>query len=129
MLASLELRIEAQDEEIRREMAIYMATVSARVKAIHEAPRVEVPKPEGYDGKRVAKELNNFLLQMERYFEAIGLRDEAVKVRTATLYLTNITTLQWQRRFADMEKGLCKIDTWDVFKKEIRRQFYPEDVA
>ena len=28
-----------------------------------------------------------------------------------------------------MEKETCTIDTWDAFKREIKRQFYPEDVA
>ena len=25
-----------------------------------------------------------------------------------------------------MDKGLCKINAWDVFKKEIRRRFYSD---
>ena len=28
-----------------------------------------------------------------------------------------------------MEKGLCNIDTLDVFKREIMRQFYLKDVV
>ncbi|WJZ89580.1 hypothetical protein VitviT2T_008789 [Vitis vinifera] len=47
--------------------------------ATHEAPRVEVPKPHTFSGKRDAKELDNFLWHMERYFEAIALTDEATK--------------------------------------------------
>ena len=66
---------------------------------------------------------------MERYFKAIALTDEATKVRTATFYLTDTTTLWWHRRFADMEKSICTIETWDEFKREIKRQFYPDDVA
>ena len=66
---------------------------------------------------------------MERYFEAFSLRDKATKGRITTLYLTDTTTLWWRRRFTDMEKGLCNIDTRDVFKREIMRQFYPENVA
>ena len=97
--------------------------------ATQEASRVEVPKPQGFSGKRNAKELHNFLWHMERYFEAIALIDEVAKVRTATLYLTDTTTLWWRRRFADMEKGICTIETWEDFKREIKRQFYHEDVA
>ena len=55
--------------------------------------------------------LDNFLWHMERYFEAIALTDEATKVRTATLYLTDITTLWWRKRFANIEKGICNIET------------------
>nr|CAN67496.1 hypothetical protein VITISV_043382 [Vitis vinifera] len=136
MLASMESRIEAlatrmesQDQEVRQELAIYKAAVSARVMATQEASRVEVPKPHRFSGNRDAKELDNFLWHMERYFEAIALTNEAAKVRTATLYLTDTATLWWRRRFADIERGTCTIDTWDAFKREIKRQFYPEDVA
>ncbi|WJZ81415.1 hypothetical protein VitviT2T_001260 [Vitis vinifera] len=136
MLASMESRIEAlatrmesRDQEVRQELAIYKAAVSARVMATQEASRVEVPKPHRFSGKRDAKELDNFLWHMERYFEAIALTDEAAKVRTATLYLTDTATLWWRRRFADMEKGICTIETWEDFKREIKKQFYPEDVA
>ncbi|KAL6314384.1 hypothetical protein AAG906_021442 [Vitis piasezkii] len=136
MLASMESRIEAlatrmesRDHEVRQELAIYKVAMSARVMATQEASRVEVPKPQGFSGKRDAKELDNFLWHMERYFEAIALTDEAAKVRTATLYLTDTTTLWWHWRFADMEKDICTIETWEDFKREIKRQFYPEDVA
>ena len=97
--------------------------------ATHEAPRVEVPKPHTFSGKRDAKELDNFLWHMEHYFKVIALTDESTKVRTATLYLTDNATLWWRRRFADIEKETCIIDTWDAFKREIQRQFYPEDVT
>ncbi|RVW12932.1 hypothetical protein CK203_096852 [Vitis vinifera] len=104
-MEALAARMDARDQEIRQELAIYKTTVSARVMATHEAPRVEVPKPHTFNGKRDAKELDNFLWHMERYFEAIALMDEATK------------------------RGTCTIDTWDAFKREIKRQFYPEDVA
>ena len=59
--------------------------------ATQETYRVEVPKPQGFNAKRDAKELDNFLWHMERYFEAITLTDEAAKVRTTTFYLTDTT--------------------------------------
>ena len=46
-----------------------------------------------------------------------------------TLYLTYNATLWWRRRFSDIEKGTCIVDTWDAFKQEIKRKFYPEDVS
>ena len=73
--------------------------------------------------------MDNFLWHMERYFEAITLTDEEAKVRTTTFYLTDTTTLWWHRRFVDMEKSIYTIETWEDFKRKIKRQFYPEDVA
>ncbi|RVW62719.1 hypothetical protein CK203_060334 [Vitis vinifera] len=32
-------------------------------------------------------------------------------------------------RFFNMEKGIYTIETWEDFKREIKRQFYPENVA
>ena len=92
-MEALVARMETQDQQICQELAIYKIAVSARVMATHEAPRVEVPKPHTFSGKRDAKELDNFLWNMERYFEAIALTDEATKVRTVTFYLTDNATL------------------------------------
>ena len=136
MFASVESRVEAlvvhmdaQDQEVRQELTIYKTVVSARVMATHEAPRVEVSKPHMFSGKRDDNELDNFLWHMERYFKAIALTNEATKVRTVILYLTDNATLWWCRMFVDIEKETCIIDTWDAFKREIKRQLYPEDVA
>ncbi|RVW28779.1 hypothetical protein CK203_089257 [Vitis vinifera] len=73
--------------------------------------------------------MDNFLCHMERYFEAIALMDEATKVRTTTVYLLDNATLWWCWRFGDIEKRTYTIDMWDAFKREIKRQFYLEDVA
>ena len=132
MLSSLESRVEVLTkhvEELRQEVAIYKTALSARVMATHEAPRVEVPKPHKFNGQRDANELDNFLWHMERYFEAITLTDEATKVRTATLYLTNNATLWCRRRFMEIQRGTCTIDTWADFKRKIKKQFYPENAG
>ena len=64
-----------------------------------------------FSDKWDAKKLDNFLWHLELYFEPISLTGEVAKVRTVTLYLTNIATLWWRRRFADMERGICIIET------------------
>lgn len=74
--------------------------------ATHEAPRMEVSKPRMFNDKRDAN-----LWHMERYIEVITLMAEAIKVRTATRYLTNNVTLWWHWRFVDIENRTCTIDT------------------
>ena len=73
--------------------------------ATHKAPRVEVPKPHTFSGRRDAKEIDNFLWHMEHYFKAIVLTDEATKVHVATIYLIDNVTLWWCQRFADIKKA------------------------
>ena len=58
MLARLESRVEAltkHEDELRQEVTIYKKTLSAWVMATHEAPRVEVPKPHTFNGKRMLR--------------------------------------------------------------------------
>ncbi|KAK3020691.1 LOW QUALITY PROTEIN: hypothetical protein RJ639_045597 [Escallonia herrerae] len=115
-------------EETRQETAMCKRAIAGGAVVTH-SPRVDAPKPKEFGGKRDAKELDNFIWHMERYFEGASITDEKAKVRTATLYLTDTATLWWRRKHNDIKKGLCTIDTWDVFKKEIKRQFYPENVT
>ena len=49
------------------------------------------------------------------------LTDVTTKVRTETLYLTDTATLWWCWRLVGMEKGICTIETWEDFKREIKR--------
>ena len=85
-----------------------------------KASRVEVPKPQGFRGKRDAKELDNFLWHMERYLKAIALTDEATKVKIVTLYLTNTATLRLRWRFTNMEKDICTIDSYSTSRNSLR---------
>ncbi|CAN1291309.1 hypothetical protein LINPERPRIM_LOCUS21090 [Linum perenne] len=91
------------------------------------ASRVDVLRPKSYGGSRNAKEVENFLWGLEQYFEASGIRDELAKVRTASLYLVYVLMLWWRRREGDIARDTCTIESWGDFKKEIKRQFYPEN--
>ncbi|KAF2324918.1 hypothetical protein GH714_021271 [Hevea brasiliensis] len=64
-----------------------------------------------------------------REWRAIGITDDAKKVDHAPLYLVDTAMVWWRRRHGDMEKGLCTIASWDEFKRELKRQFYPENAA
>ncbi|KAK3020210.1 hypothetical protein RJ639_046842 [Escallonia herrerae] len=91
---------------------MYKKAITGRA-VVTPSPSVEAPKPKEFGGKWDAKELDNFIWHMERYFEGASILDEKAK----------------RRKHNDIEKGLCTIDTWDVYKKEIKRQFYPENVT
>ena len=71
MLASLEsrmeslaTRIETHDKEVHQEPTIYKSVVSTQVTTTHKAPKVEMPKPHVFNGKKDAKDINNFLWHM-----------------------------------------------------------------
>ncbi|KAK3007394.1 hypothetical protein RJ639_016095 [Escallonia herrerae] len=115
-------------EETRQETTMCKRAIAGGA-IVTPSPRVDAPKLKEFSGKRDTKKLDNFIWHMERYFKGASIKDKKAKVRTAILYLTDMATLWWHRKHNDIEKGLCTIDTWDVFKKEIKRQFYPKNVT
>lgn len=92
-------------------------------------PRVDSPKSKKFDGKRDVKELDNYLWQMEHYFEALNMQNEHIKVRTTSLYLTNLTCTWWRCKDSAIKKHTCTINTWKEFKHELKRQIYPKNVT
>ncbi|KAK3022577.1 hypothetical protein RJ639_047555 [Escallonia herrerae] len=71
-----------------------------------------------------ARQVDNFLWDLERYFEGLDINDKEEKVQTATMYLTNTAALWWRRRHTDR----CDINRWEEFKRELKRQFYSKSV-
>lgn len=51
------------------------------------------------------------------------------KIKAATSYLLDNAMLWWRRKHADIERGACQIETWEEFKRELKRQFYLENVV
>ena len=80
MFASLESRVEVltkHEEKLRQEVAIYKTSLSARVMATHEAPRVEVPKPHTFSGKQDVMAVAESLMD---YKESMSSNDEGSRV-------------------------------------------------
>ncbi|KAL4558684.1 hypothetical protein LXL04_036885 [Taraxacum kok-saghyz] len=116
---------------LEAQMKVCMTAVAGG--AIGKAtPRTEAPKPTKYEGKRDPKVLDEFLWSLECYFNVVEVKDDKSKIDTAVLYLSENAALWWRRKHADIEKGVSTIDSWDEFKKQLKRQFCPhnaEDVA
>lgn len=93
--------------------------------AVLKPPKVEVPKPKEFTGVREAKEVDNFLWSVEQYFRAKSIEDEAIRVNTAAMYLTDYALLWWRGRYEGAKRGGVAIETWETFQQEFRKQFYP----
>ena len=53
---------------------------------------------------------------------------EDLKVSMATMYLSGDAKVWWRIKYDDMQHGRCVIATWDDLKREIKTQFFPENV-
>ncbi|KAA0060454.1 uncharacterized protein E6C27_scaffold22G002810 [Cucumis melo var. makuwa] len=89
---------------------------------------VKISEPKSFCGERDAKTLENYIFDLEQCFRATNTVTEEAKVTLATMHLSKDAKLWWRSRYIDMQEGRCTIDTWDTLKKELRSQFFPENV-
>lgn len=90
-------------------------------------PKVRVPEPKGFGGARNAKELENFLWDMEQFFKAAHVPDDE-KVSITSMYLFGDAKLWWRTRMGDdAESGRPEITTWETLKRELKEQFLPSN--
>ncbi|XP_076890463.1 uncharacterized protein LOC143541544 [Bidens hawaiensis] len=90
-------------------------------------PKVDIPKPSPFMGKREAKAVENFLWEMVQYFKGISIVDDQVKINTASAYLKDTVALWWRCKTVEIEEGTCLMNTWADFVREFKNQFYPEN--
>ncbi|KAK3000366.1 hypothetical protein RJ639_020519 [Escallonia herrerae] len=105
------------------------AVVNTPAGGAEHSSRPRVPEPKSYGGARDAKELENFLFDIEQYFRAIRVDSEATKVSMAAMYLVGDAKLWWRKKYAEIEDGSCVINTWEILKRELKSQFFPENTA
>ncbi|XP_070023206.1 uncharacterized protein [Nicotiana sylvestris] len=90
--------------------------------------KLKIPAPKPYDGSRNAKEVENFIFDIEQYFDAMGHLEESKKVATAAMYLQGDAKLWWRVKYEAIKAGKDTLQTWDELKAAIRLQFFPKNV-
>ncbi|KAL0434181.1 UNVERIFIED_CONTAM: hypothetical protein Slati_2752400 [Sesamum latifolium] len=122
--------------DMRRDMEQMSIQIGLLQRAMSNAPvvahdagaRLQIPEPKAYGGARDAKEVENFLFDMEQYFLAVNVEDVARKVSTATIYLTGDAKLWWRTKYSEIQENQVRLDTWALLREAIRVQFFPENV-
>ncbi|KAK8314289.1 hypothetical protein V6Z12_D01G162200 [Gossypium hirsutum] len=126
-LEDMVLAMKKEMEELKGELMIYKADLSNGVLSSRPKQQaMDVPKPEKFKGARSARDVDNFLWEMKQYFRAMGIEDDATKVNTALIYITDVALLWWRRRSTDEKRGGTAIGTWEEFQGELKKQFYPQ---
>ncbi|KAK3005023.1 hypothetical protein RJ639_015588 [Escallonia herrerae] len=67
--------------------------------------------------------------RVEHHARHVEVDSEATEVSMATMYLVGDAKLWWRKKYAEIEDGSCVINTWDILKREIKSQFFPENTA
>nr|XP_016437489.1 PREDICTED: uncharacterized protein LOC107763517 [Nicotiana tabacum] len=134
-LTNLELKLTEAVSMLHREVEILKQQLEAVRLAGSTSPvtiretKIDAPKPKEFRGERSTQDVENFIWKMEDYYEHLNIVDEAAKIRAVTMYLTDTAMLWWRRKETEIEKGTCSIQTWEQFKFELKRQFYPQNVV
>ncbi|KAA0067252.1 uncharacterized protein E5676_scaffold231G00330 [Cucumis melo var. makuwa] len=122
---------------VRNEIADVNARLNLTMRAMaNQAPaggaisvsRVKISEPKPFCEARDAKDLENYIFDLEQYFKATNTVTEEAKVTLATMHLSEDAKLWWRSRYVDIQEGRCTVDTWDALKRELRSQFFPENV-
>ncbi|KAG8634265.1 hypothetical protein MANES_17G022547v8 [Manihot esculenta] len=91
------------------------------------AERTKVLEPKAFGGARDAKEVDNFLFDMELFFRVTKRESEEDKLLILPLYLVDDAKLWWRNKIVRAGLGANQVTSWDMFAKELRAQFCPEN--
>ncbi|KAK5775793.1 hypothetical protein PVK06_043734 [Gossypium arboreum] len=103
------LALSIRIEKLEGELALCRAAVGKGVSSAALSSEY-VPKPKEFVRTRSACDVDNFLWRMENYFRAKGIVDDAGKVQTASLFLTDIALLWWRGRTTDKRQVPIRVE-------------------
>ena len=137
-MESLHDRMRAMTEEFEEQIRylegeivlLKQAVVQGTPAAADPPPaKVRVPEPKPFGGARNAKDLENFLWDMEQYF-IVARIPVGEQVTITTMYLTGDAQLWWRTRTSDDAAAIRpKIESWEILKKELKDQFLPTNTT
>ncbi|RVW42477.1 hypothetical protein CK203_087838 [Vitis vinifera] len=84
----------------RRHRVLKKAVLQGSASGLKPLPKFESLSPKGFNGNRNAKELENFLWDIEQFFKAAHVPD-GEKVSITSMYLTGDAKLWWRTRMED----------------------------
>ena len=115
--------------QLETKIALLKRTMNGLPREGEVANKVKVPESKPFNGAKNAKDLENFLWDMEQYFRAARMPNQEM-VTITSMYLSGDAKLWWKIRVeddADTSRG--KIDLWEALKKELKDQFLPTNIA
>ena len=113
-LAEFKIEMQSRIDDFREILQSYGEDIAILKKAVLQgsasgpeasSSKVRIPEPKGFNGNRNAKELENFLWDIEQFFKATHVPDSE-KISITSMYLTGDAKLWWRTRMEDdVESG------------------------
>jgi len=73
-------------------------------------------------------EIDNFIWGLKAYFTAMGIMEKSQKVNNASRFIKDIALVWWRYKCDDIKRRSNPIETWDGFKRKLKKQFYPKAI-
>ncbi|OIT36819.1 senescence-specific cysteine protease sag39, partial [Nicotiana attenuata] len=86
--------------------------IGGTVNSASATKKLKIPEPKPYSGARNAKEVENFIFDVEQYFDAVRDLEEAKKVATAAMYLQGDAKLWWRVKYEAIKAALLVLGIW-----------------
>ncbi|GJW42912.1 hypothetical protein Tco_0071711 [Tanacetum coccineum] len=74
-------------ENLQADVAMCKRPLASSGSNTNHGPKIGVPKPSPFVGKREARAVDDFLWEMEQYLKGVNMVDDASKIKMATRYL------------------------------------------
>lgn len=117
----------AKNKELKREIVVCRAALGKGMMAlIPKQRKMNVLMLKEFGGTRSTRDVNNFIWGIEQYFQAIGIKDDVIKVNTVVIYFSDVAILWWRHRSTNERRGRTTTGTWEEFQKKLKKQFYPQ---
>ncbi|GJY64927.1 putative nucleotidyltransferase, ribonuclease H [Tanacetum coccineum] len=113
--------------DLQADVALCKRSMASVGSNSNHGPKIDVPKPSPFVGKREARAVDVFLWEIEQYLEGVNMVDDASKIKMTTRYLKDTVALWWRSRYGDIERGMPTIDIWVEFVADFKKKFYPEN--
>jgi hypothetical protein len=78
-----------------------------------------------FNGDANPRKLDNWIRQVEVYFNVQHIDEEEVKAQLYSLRLEGTIFIWWESKLQDISKCGNLFSSWSKFKSAIRKQFYP----
>ncbi|GJT57578.1 hypothetical protein Tco_0992632 [Tanacetum coccineum] len=95
-------------ENLQADVALCKQSLASGGSNTNHGPKIDVPKPSPFVGKREARAVDDFLWEMEQYLEGVNMVDDASKIKMATRYLKDTAALWWRLRYGDIKREYVK---------------------
>ncbi|KAF2297220.1 hypothetical protein GH714_019561 [Hevea brasiliensis] len=122
-------KIHGELHELEGKVSLLIRATSNPIMGSYEVGNAKILEPKAFGGARDAKEADNFLFDIELYFNATKNNSDEGKLKMVPMYLTEDAKLWWRTKVEETISEQCSIASWDDFKRELKAQFYPENVA